>query len=213
MGDKTKLTGKQKLEVAIQTGLQAIPYVGAPLATAYFGSKQVKEFNRLQEFYNQLSKDMESIKSSIVPIDMQYEDGLMSLIEQINSNIEKEHQSRKIQCYKNYMRNMLTNQITEYNYDKKKLFLEVLQSMSIIEIEVVSELYKLEKNLIVKVSAFSRAGFDTYAFVGVMSKLKSYGFLKTQQEQMFIGGGEDNLLNESVAINDYGREFVEFVLQ
>ena len=34
-----KLNGAEKRELVLQAGMQAIPYVGGPLATLYFGAK------------------------------------------------------------------------------------------------------------------------------------------------------------------------------
>lgn len=47
--DKEKISGKDKLELVINAGLQAIPYVGGPLATLYFGYKQEQRFQRVEK--------------------------------------------------------------------------------------------------------------------------------------------------------------------
>jgi hypothetical protein len=39
-----KLTTKEKIEIAIQSGLELIPYVGGALSSVYFATKQEKRF-------------------------------------------------------------------------------------------------------------------------------------------------------------------------
>ena len=43
-----KLTTKEKIEIAIQSGLELIPYVGGALSSVYFATKQEKRFKRLE---------------------------------------------------------------------------------------------------------------------------------------------------------------------
>ena len=39
---------KDKIELAVNAGLQLIPYVGSLLATLYFGAKQEKRLERIK---------------------------------------------------------------------------------------------------------------------------------------------------------------------
>ena len=48
--DEYRLTGKEKFELAVEAGLQSLPYVGGSLATLYFGSKQEKDLKELSLF-------------------------------------------------------------------------------------------------------------------------------------------------------------------
>ena len=43
------MNNKEKFELAVNAGLQAIPYVGGPLATLYFGYKQEQRFQRIEQ--------------------------------------------------------------------------------------------------------------------------------------------------------------------
>lgn len=45
------LSAREKRDLVIQAGIQAIPHVGSALATLYFGRKQELRFKRLETFY------------------------------------------------------------------------------------------------------------------------------------------------------------------
>ena len=53
---------------------------------------------------------------------------------------------------------------------------------------------------------------DYYMIVGAVSRLKGYGFLKTEFQQ-FNFDGSDNSLDEIVSITDFGQKFVKYCLQ
>lgn len=211
MINNEKLDNKTKLEIVVEAGLQMIPYVGGSVATAYFGTKQAKEFKRIERLYSELSDELSVMKSKIASIKEQYEDGLVSLIEQVNDKVEKEHQELKFQCYKKYMKNILISPVNTSNYDKRKTFLDIMGHILILEIEIVTLLYN-NYDMNVSVKSITKQGVDQYAIVGAVNKLKSYGFLRTSQASFSIGGGMDNLLEEIVGINEYGKEFVDFCL-
>lgn len=207
--DNDKLSTKTKIEIAVESGLQLIPYVGGSIASAYFGTKQAREFQRIERFYKDLANEISDIKETIASIDVQDEEGLISLIEQVNDKIEHEHQEEKIQCFRKYMKNILTNPVNAGNYDKRKIFLDILSVMSLQECEILVLLYN-NSHTWMQVKNISYPNINQYAIVGAISRLKSYGFLKTSQGSFSIGGLDDNLLTENIIINDYGKEFAEF---
>ena len=213
MNKSEKLNLPEIIDITVESGLQLIPVVGGTLSSAYFGTKQAKEFKRLENFYKILSEELNSIKIMILPIENQYEDGLVSLIEQINYRVEKEHQEVKINKYKKYMKSILTTPITLGNYDSIKVFLDILSSMSLLEIEIISFMYKNRDKGYIPVKNISNSGVHQYAIVGAISKIKSYGFLSTQHVDFSISEGVDNSLQEQIFINDYGVEFVEFTIE
>ena len=211
MDTAEKLNFSEKRDIVIDSGLQLIPGIGGALSTVYFGTKQAKAYKRIERFYSELCSEISEIKSQITSISNHDEDGLVSLIEQVNDKVEKEHQELKFQCYKKYMKNILINPVDAFNYDKRKVFLDIIEDMSLLECEILALLYKNKGNR-AQVRFISKPGVNQYAIVGSISKLKSYGFLRTTQGSFSIGGNEDNLLEEFVGINEYGIEFVEFTL-
>ena len=64
MGDD-KLTDREKIELTVEAGLNAIPAIGGSLATLYFGTKQEKRFKRIENFYTDLKNDFEKFKEGI----------------------------------------------------------------------------------------------------------------------------------------------------
>jgi len=159
--------------------------------------------------YSELASELSTIKTQIVPIESQDEDGLISLIEQVNDKVENEHQEIKFQSYKKFMKNILTDPVNSSNYDKRKTFLDIIEHISIIELEILVFLYK-NFGLTTQVKNISKPGVNQYAIVGAINKLKSYGFLRTAQGSFSIGGNNDNLLEEIVSVNEYAKEFIEF---
>ena len=190
-----------------------LPGIGGYLSSVYFGVKQAKQFKRIEEFYKELSSEMQELKEKIIPMNEQYEDGLVTLIEQVNEGVEKEHQIKKIELYKGYMKKLLTTTLTKSNYDKTKMFLDILENMTVLEIEMVTYLYKfyLDNSNSIEIRNIYRQDLDQYAIVGIISKLKSYGFIKTVGQRFVFGNGQDNLLNDSIIISSYGIEFILFV--
>lgn len=205
-----KLSNRQKLELAAEAGLQAIPYVGSSLSTIYFGTKQLKSINRLERFYRDLRKDLDSLKDAIIPIEQHDPDALGSLIEKVNEKIECEHQERKFLAYKSYMKSLLLHPVNSTNYDKKAAFLEALNSMLILEIEMIV-LFFQNSGKVIQVRSISKTGVDQYAIVGAISRLRTFGFIKPSNRSLEIGLG-DNMLSESYTITSYGSEFVQFTL-
>lgn len=204
-----RLNKKEKFEIAIESGLQLIPYVGGPISSLYFSTKQAKEFKRIERFYNELKEELDKVKSKIKSIDNQYEDGLISLIEQVNDKVEKEHQKIKFQSYKKFMKNILIDPVSVINYDKRETFLDIIGNMSILECKLLSIIYRNKDYIRIKDLKIYEV--NQYVILGAVNKLKSYGFLMTSQDTISLYGG-DNYLNERVCISDYGKEFVEFTL-
>jgi len=111
------LTRQQKIENIVEAGLQLIPHVGGALATLYFGRKQQREFNRIAEFYKELSGELKEK----VSLENQDEGILASLIEKINDKVEKEVLEEKQKYFKNYFKNILIYPVKD-DYDEKTFF-------------------------------------------------------------------------------------------
>lgn len=206
------LNGTDKLNIVIETSLQLIPYVGGALATAYFGTKQAKQFIRIERFYRELAQDLEQVKEHITSIDDQYVDGLIALIEKVNIIVENEHSAAKTEYLKKYMKCLLKNPVTNANYDAKKVYIDILGNMTELECELMAFLYKSKPSAI-EVGAIQKSDVNQYAIVGTVSRLKTYGFLITSQVSFSIGSAKnDNMLKEQVSISDYGNGFVEFCI-
>lgn len=110
------------------------------------------------------------------------------------------------------MINLLKNPVTYSNYDVRKVYLDNLGNMTLLECEIITDLYQQRNNMIA-VGSIRKQGIKQYAIIGAVSRIKSYGFLKTTQASFSIGAtNDDNMLHENIAINDYGIEFIKYCL-
>ena len=203
------LSATEKRDLVIQAGIQAIPYVGSPLATLYFGRKQELRFKRLETFYKEFAEAVGDLKDRIAPLEAHDREALTAIIEELNEKIEHEQVQEKREFLKTYLQNTLIHPI-KGNYDERRFFLDTLGSMSLLECELLGFLYK--KTEPVRVGVLQKPGVDQYAIIGAVGRLKTYGFLVSGQTSINIGGGEDNILFEIVKVSDFGRYFCEFCL-
>jgi len=125
----------------------------------------------------------------------------------MNEKVEKEHTSKKRTCLKNYFKNVLMNP-KSISYEYKRYFLESLDNLSPLQLDVLAFLYKQKQR--VKVRDISAEGIDQYFIVGSVAQLKNLGFLNAITKQISLGG--DNLLYEEVQVTKLGKTFCNFCL-
>lgn len=142
-GKKVSLTKKDFAALAVEGGIASIPYIGGLVQTMYYGSKSEKRFKRIEEFYEDLNKTMKELKEKIpdqIP-DVNSKDQLIGIFESINDEIEKARAQRKINLYKNLYKNCLLK-INETSWDNEEYYLQILNQMTEIEIELLCQLMK-----------------------------------------------------------------------
>ncbi|BCB04734.1 hypothetical protein [Bacillus sp. KH172YL63] len=212
MTDKNILNTKEKIEIAVQTGLQLVPYVGPALSAAYFGTKNEKRFKRIESFYEEISQLQDHLKEPLPPVESHNEDELIALIEILNDKIEREHTNEKRTFFKQFFLNTLATP-KQGNFDEKRFFLETLAAMSLLECELLSFLYSEQNkgNSPINVGTINKPGIEQYAIVGAIGRLKMYGFLSAVTNSFAIGGGDNNL-QENVSLTNFGLNFVHFCL-
>lgn len=203
-----QLTGKEKTEIAIQTGLQLIPYVGGPLSTAYFSTKQEKRFKRIESFYQELSEQIEQLQLQLPNLDIHDQDKLIALIEELNEKVERESTEQKRLYLKKYLLNTLSTPTRE-NFDERRFFLDILANMTLIECNLLT-LFK-QHGEPVRVGDINSPGTDQYAIVGAIGRLKINGLLRAETRSFSIGG-PDNSLMEVVSITSFGLRFIDYCL-
>lgn len=206
-----KLSTKEKTEIVIQSSLQLIPYIGGPLAAAYYGTKQEKRFKRLESFYQEIADKVQKLKLQFAPITAHDEEKLIALIEELNEKVEREHSQKKREYFKQFFISTLTKP-TDDIYDERRYFLDTLFNMTPVECVILSacsEMYALSLN---GLQDDANLPTDPYVVVGAISRLKNYGFLRTKFHPLNLDGS-DSTFDEVVAITDFGRRFVEYCLQ
>ncbi|MDQ1119118.1 MULTISPECIES: hypothetical protein [Pseudoxanthomonas] len=208
MADDT-LNGKEKRDLAIQTGIQLIPYVGGSLCTLYFGTKQEKRFKRIESFYTELAEELKQLKDAIPPIEQQDAPALEAIMESLHEKVETEPTNEKRQFFKNYLKHTLLQPVAG-NFDERKYFLNALDEMSLLECELLAFVNGSAR---VQVGTLQKPGAEQYAIVGAIGRLKARGFLITSQNSFAIGGGADNSLQEIAQVSPFGRRFHNFCLE
>lgn len=204
-----KLTNSDKRDLVLQAGMQLVPYVGGPMASLYFGTKQEKRFKRLESFYQELAQEVERMRDSVQTMEKQDPIALEAIMESLHEKVEVEPTHEKRQFFKNYFKNTLKSPITN-NYDERKYFLDSLGDMSLLECEILAFIKTQPQQT--QVGAINKPGVDQYAIVGAIGRLKSRGFLVAAQGSFSIGGGADNSLQELVTISPHGQRFCSFCL-
>lgn len=205
-----KLNWKEKLEIAVESGLQLVPTIGGSLASLYFGTKQEKRFKRIESFYQELAQQMEQQRITPLPIEDHDQDALAHLIEEINEKVEKEHLEKKRNCFKSFFIHTLTTSTNLENFDTRRFFLDCLDAMTLLDIELLHLM--INQHTPIVVGSLQRPGTNQYAFVGSIGKLRSFGFLKIYTGSISIGTNSDNTLNERIELSDFGREFISYSL-
>ena len=55
------MKNRDKLELVVNAGLQAIPYVGGPLSTLYFGYKDEQRFERIEKTLKEVAEELKNV--------------------------------------------------------------------------------------------------------------------------------------------------------
>jgi len=210
MPDDVKLTPKEKLDIVVESALQLIPWIGGPLATAYFGTKNEKRFKRIENFYEELSLQIQEKGIQFNSIEAHDEDALIAVIEKLNEKVEQEVLNEKRNYFKNFLMNSLIEPTKKYNYDERRFFLDVLADMTLLEIQLIVELSKVKSPALVK--SIAEPGIAQSKIVGAVGRLKNYGFIDAFTQGLTIGGQVNNMLNESIILNEFGIRFFNFCL-
>lgn len=175
------MDGKDKFELAVNAGLQAIPYVGGPLATLYFGHKQEKRFERIEKTLEEVAKELEGV--SVAKIEEHNQDELMSLIDELTDKIENEHLEYKRKLYKDYFKNILKTP-TNGNYEERKLFLEVLEKITPLQIELFGFIQTHENAIDLTIQ---KPGVDNSLIRSSILQLENYGLVIATLHSITIG--------------------------
>lgn len=150
------------------------------------------------------------MKGAIPSIDKQDPAALAAIIESLHEKIEVESTLEKRMYFKNYFKNTLKYPVAG-NFDERKYFLDSLAEMTILECELLAFINSQPNSL--PVSNIQKPSTDRYAIVGAIGRLKSRGFLTATQGSFVVGGGEDNSLQEVVAVSSFGQSFINFCLK
>lgn len=195
-----------KRDTIIEAGINAIPYVGGPIAALYFGSKNEKRFERLENFYKKIKEQLEENPIQVSDFSQINAEELINIIEDINEKVEKETREEKIEYLKNFFITIVEGQI-DNDFDERKTFLNILNNMSIMECKLLAFLSEQEKPVQIR----NLKGADIYALYGAVNRLISYGFLETRRGSYIFNETQDENLDNLIFTSDYGKSFIEFI--
>lgn len=204
------LTPKDYLGLAIEAGISAIPTVGGVIQTLYYGRKNEIRFKRIEKFYEKLNKDLENVKNSIpvVTNPTSNRDQLLGIIETINDEVEKAKSQDKINYYKTLYTNCILN-INNSVWDEEEYFLEVLNRITPLQIEVIYLLNShpgFQKNL-------SNLNVSQFLFDGSMNILVDLGILESSILSLTLVSNGRGKQEMAYKISDLGKRFVDMVLK
>ena len=195
-------------DVIIESIVQAIPYIGAPLANLYFGHKQEKRFKRLEYFYKELQGEIGRIEQTFPDISSHNAEELSAILEELNEKVETEHLEVKRQYYKEYFKKTMLFPVNG-NFDERKLFLDILSALTPLQIELVVFL-SVQQGPVIS-SSISKNGVDQSLIAGALAQLKTFGITDNVFANLLLGGSSSGI-NENISLSSFGRRFHNFCL-
>ncbi len=195
-------------DVIIESIVQAIPYIGAPLANLYFGHKQEKRFKRLEYFYQELQGEIGRIEQTFPDISSHNAEELSAILEELNEKVETEHLEVKRQYYKEYFKKTMLFPVNG-NFDERKLFLDILSALTPLQIELVVFL-SVQQGPVIS-SSISKNGVDQSLIAGALAQLKTFGITDNVFANLLLGGSSSGI-NENISLSSFGRRFHNFCL-
>lgn len=201
-----KIGTKDKLELVVNAGLQAIPYVGGPLSTLYFGYKQEQRFQRVEKTLKEVADELQGIK--LPNIERHNKEELITLIDELTDKIEKEQLESKRILYKEYFKNILKTP-TNGNYEERKLFLEILEKITPLQIEIFQFLLMNDNTIDL---AIQRPGTDQSLVQSSIRQLENYGLVNASLHSISLGGNNAGM-PMSLKVSQFGRRFNKFCLK
>lgn len=204
--DENKISAKDKLELVVNAGLQAIPYIGGPLSTLYFGYKQEQRFQRLEQTLKEVASELQNCK--LPKIEEHNSEELMSLIDELTDRIEDERIELKRNLYKEYFKNILKTP-TNGNYEERKLFLEVLSRITPLQIELFQFILKNPNVIDVNIS---KPGIDISLIKSSILQLENYGLVIATLNSITLGGSQSGMPMNLLA-SEFGKRFNDFCLK
>ena len=201
-----KMDGKDKIELAVNAGLQLIPYVGSPLATLYFGAKQEKRLERIEKTLKEVAEDLKNFQ--LPGIEQHNKEELLSLIDELTDRIENEHLESKRQLYKKYIEKILITP-TNGNYEERKIYLDLLNQVTPLQIELL--VFLLDNPNVVDLS-ISKPGVDPVIIRSSILQLENYGLVVSRLHSITLGGNEAST-PKYISVSELGKRFKSFCLE
>lgn len=204
-----KIGKKAGFEIALTSLAQLVPVVG-PGASWWASYKQERTNRRIENVTQELAEELKRLKDEGVELSERAAASVATLVESTFDRVEAELNEEKIQFFKRFLKSTL-NAPNPDDIDRKRMLLDELTSMSILECGIVASLYKNPGFF--PVGSFTGPfDIEIYTAVGTINRLKARGFIAARRGSFMMNGMQDEALSELVAISDYGRAFAKFCL-
>lgn len=197
------LTPRDYLNLVVEAGIGAVPYVGGPLQALYFGAQNEKRFKRVENFYKELSKKVSELDNLV--LGERNNDQLIGIIETIHDEIEKSKSADKIVYFVNSYKNLLLNS-TKPSINMDELFVNILAELTMLEISILVLLFHNKDTVGVPVME----GVDQILVTGSLSRLSDLGLVNKHLQSIMIGGGGSQ--NYKYSISEIGINFCYYIL-
>ncbi len=197
---------ENKVELVINAGLQLIPYVGSSLATLYFGAKQEKRLERIEKTLSEVAADLKD--KEIPSIDEHNPDELLSLIDELTDRIENEHLESKRNLYKRYFEKILITP-TKGNYEERKLFLELLNQVTPLQVELLAFLFENPNVIDIEIQ---KPGIDPVLIRSSLLQLENNGLIVSRLHSISLGGNSSST-PKYINVSELGKRFKQFCLE
>lgn len=132
-----KLDFKDVRNSVIQTGIESIPVVGDALSV-YYKLQDEKRFKRIESFYESLEEKIGDLE--LLVLESKNPDQMIGIIESIHEQIEKSNSENKKEYFINAYINLISFR-NDKDFDWDEYFINLLSSLSKIELDVLSTCY------------------------------------------------------------------------
>lgn len=209
-----KLNWKDAGSLAVEAAVSALPYIGGPLQTAYFGAKNERRFKRVESFYKNLQKEIEDLRKQVASEDTinQYSDQITDFMEKINDIVETDSGIAKRSLLHNAFLNVMVHTGT-IDWSKLDYFLFIIKQLDLTDVNILVATYQLPPDRWGVLTEYQNViQADKFYILGVLERLVSFGIIEKRL-------GDINLASSGTKIATYyrmtelGNSFVAFVLE
>ena len=202
------LSTRSKTEIAVGAAMQLVPYgLGSLLAAAYFGGKNERRFQRIEELYRDVAADVaalgedaaEAVRRAVEASDPER---LASILEGVHDQVEAEALSEKRAAYRRYFAGAVLTGVTAENYEGRRLVLDVLGRLTPLQLRIVADLAR--ENLWVDPKAIRVDGADPSVIEGAVALLQSHRVLDEAVRTSMVVKGEGIVNRTEVQLSGLG---------
>ncbi|MDG2976879.1 MULTISPECIES: hypothetical protein [Latilactobacillus] len=212
---ENKLHGKDYAWLAIEAGIASIPTVGSALQTAYFGAKNEKRFKRIENFYKELSEDVEKLKNQLTNPDeiSQYSDEISQYMEKMNEIIESNTTLAKRSMLHNGFLNILKSP-SKINWDQEQYFTSIIPQIDLTDLQLLLATRKLERDKWAMISDVVNAfegKLDKFYLIGLCERLTNLGLFEKRYGDINMGS-DGTIIETYYRITNLGKDFLSFTM-